>query len=179
MEKITAAIITLNEEKRIERCLKSLDWVDEIVIIDSFSTDRTVDICKRYTQMVFQHVWPNNYAEQKTRAHEHASHDWILFLDADEVVTRALRDEIVAMFKVGPVAQAFAIPRIALVGSIKDARVFVARNGVASLRQVVIGRQSSDLLEAASGLEAGDSVVVSGQNNLVDQARVQVVSLEK
>jgi glycosyltransferase involved in cell wall biosynthesis len=111
MQKITAAIITYNEEHRIERCLMSLDWVDEIVIIDSFSTDRTVDICKRYTQKVFQHAWPNNYAEQKTRSHEHASHDWILFIDADEVVTRSLRDEIIALFKAGPVADAFGIPR--------------------------------------------------------------------
>ncbi|MGC1454675.1 MAG: glycosyltransferase family 2 protein [Nitrospirota bacterium] len=111
MPKITAAIITYNEERKIERCLRSLVWVDEIVIIDSFSTDRTVDICKRYTQKIFQHVWPNNYSEQKTRAHEHASHDWILFIDADEVVTMALRDEIIDSFKTVPVAQAFAIPR--------------------------------------------------------------------
>jgi glycosyltransferase involved in cell wall biosynthesis len=111
MQKITAAIITYNEEKKIERCLKSLDWVDEIVVIDSFSSDRTVDICKRFTQKVYQYSWPNNYAEQKTRAHEHATHDWILFLDADEVVTRALRDEIVSSLNAGLVAHAFAIPR--------------------------------------------------------------------
>jgi glycosyltransferase involved in cell wall biosynthesis len=111
MQKITAAIITSNEESKIERCLRSLDWVDEIVVIDSFSTDRTVDICKRFTQKVFQHAWPNNYAEQKTRAHEYASYDWILFIDADEVVTRALRDEIILLFKAGPSADAFRIPR--------------------------------------------------------------------
>lgn len=53
MQKITAAVITYNEENRIERCLRSLDWVDEIVVIDSYSTDRTVAICARYTQKVF------------------------------------------------------------------------------------------------------------------------------
>jgi glycosyltransferase involved in cell wall biosynthesis len=111
MQKITAAVITYNEENRIERCLKNLDWVDEIVVIDSYSTDRTVDICRHYTQKVFQHAWPNNYAEQKSKAHGYASHDWILFIDADEVVTKALRDEITVLFKAEPAADAYAIPR--------------------------------------------------------------------
>jgi glycosyltransferase involved in cell wall biosynthesis len=111
MPKITAAIITLNEEKRIERCLRSLDWVDEIVVIDSFSADRTVEVCRRYTGKVYQHAWPNNYSEQKSRAHQYAANDWILFIDADEVVTRALRDEIVDLFQKGPDADAFGIPR--------------------------------------------------------------------
>src|SRR5574341_907925 len=111
MHKITAAIITLNEEKRIERCLRSLDWVDEIVVIDSFSADRTVEICRRYTDKVYQHAWPNNYSEQKSRAHQYAANDWILFIDADEVVTRALRDEIMDLFQKGPAADAFGIPR--------------------------------------------------------------------
>jgi glycosyltransferase involved in cell wall biosynthesis len=111
MPKITAAIITLNEEKRIERCLRSLDWVDEIVVIDSFSADRTVEICRRYTGKVYQHAWPNNYSEQKSRAHQYAANDWILFIDADEVVTRALRDEIMDLFQKGPAADAFGIPR--------------------------------------------------------------------
>ena len=111
MPKITAAIITLNEEKRIERCLRSLDWVDEIVVIDSFSSDRTVEICRRYTDKVYQHAWPNNYSEQKSRAHQYAANDWILFIDADEVVTRALRDEIMDLFQKGPATDAFGIPR--------------------------------------------------------------------
>ncbi len=111
MPKISAAIITLNEEKRIERCLRSLDWVDEIVVIDSFSADRTVEICRQYTDKVYQHAWPNNYSEQKSRAHQYAANDWILFIDADEVVTRALRDEIMDLFQKGPAADAFGIPR--------------------------------------------------------------------
>lgn len=112
MQKITAAVITYNEENRIERCLKSLNWVDEIVVIDSFSTDRTVEICRQYTPNVYQYPWPNNYSEQKTKAHQFATNDWILFLDADEVVTRALRDEIVELFSTGgPAEGAFGIPR--------------------------------------------------------------------
>jgi glycosyltransferase involved in cell wall biosynthesis len=112
MQKITAAVITYNEENRIERCLRSLDWVDEIVVIDSFSADRTVEICRHYTQKVYQHAWPHDYSEQKTRAHPFAVNDWILFLDADEVVTKALRDEIIELFSTGgPAEDAFGIPR--------------------------------------------------------------------
>jgi RND family efflux transporter MFP subunit len=74
---------------------------------------------------------------------------------------------------------ALTIPRIALIGSIKDAQVFVVRANVARICTVVIGRQSSELLEVASGLAEGDTVVTSGQNNLTDQARVQIVSTQK
>jgi glycosyltransferase involved in cell wall biosynthesis len=111
MYKITAAIITHNEERKIERCLKSLAWADEIVVIDSFSDDLTTEICKRYTNNVYQHVWPNDYAEQRSRAHWYASHDWVLFLDADEVVTKGLRDEILGLFSTEPGADAYGIPR--------------------------------------------------------------------
>jgi glycosyltransferase involved in cell wall biosynthesis len=85
--------------------------VDEIVVIDSFSTDRTLDICRCFTQKVVQHPWPNDYSVQRTRAHQYATNDWILFIDADEVVTKGLRDEIVALFDQGPGADAYGIPR--------------------------------------------------------------------
>jgi RND family efflux transporter MFP subunit len=75
--------------------------------------------------------------------------------------------------------EALAIPRIALMGSIKEAQVFVVRENVARLCTVVIGRQSAELLEVASGLAEGDTVVTSGQNNLTDQARVQIVSRQQ
>jgi RND family efflux transporter MFP subunit len=76
-------------------------------------------------------------------------------------------------------SEVLTIPRIALMGSIKDARVFVVRADIASACTVIIGRQSSEFLEVASGLAEGDTVVTSGQNNLVDQARVQIVSTHK
>jgi hypothetical protein len=75
--------------------------------------------------------------------------------------------------------ETLTVPRVALIGSIKDAHVYVVRGGVASLCAVVIGAQSAGLFEAASGLAEGDTVVTSGQNNLVDGARVQVVSIQK
>jgi RND family efflux transporter MFP subunit len=71
---------------------------------------------------------------------------------------------------------ALVIPRIALIGSIRDAQVYAISGNTARLCTVVIGRQSSDHLEVASGLAEGDTVVVSGQNNLADRARVQIVS---
>jgi glycosyltransferase involved in cell wall biosynthesis len=111
MHKITAAVITYNEEHRIERCLRSLDWVDEIVVIDSLSTDRTIELCRRYTQKIFQHPWPNDYSAQRSRTHQYAANDWILFIDADEVVTTKLRDEILALFSADVVADAYGIPR--------------------------------------------------------------------
>jgi RND family efflux transporter MFP subunit len=75
--------------------------------------------------------------------------------------------------------EALTIPRLALIGSIKDARVFAVRGSVARLCTVVIGKQSAERLEVASGLAEGDTVVVSGQNNLVDRSRVQIVNKQQ
>ncbi len=75
--------------------------------------------------------------------------------------------------------EALTIPRLALIGSIKDAQVYAVRGKFARLCTVVIGKQSADRLEVASGLVAGDSVVVSGQNNLVDRARVQIINTQQ
>lgn len=109
--KISAVIITFNEEMKIERCLQSINWVDEIVVVDSYSRDRTVEICRQYTDKVYQLPWPNSTAKQRAIADQYASHDWILALDADEVVTKGLRDEISALFGKEPDVTAFGIPR--------------------------------------------------------------------
>jgi glycosyltransferase involved in cell wall biosynthesis len=111
-DKISAVVIACNEEKKIERCLRSLAWADEIVIVDSFSTDRTVEICRRYTDRVYLHPWPGSASEQRNVAAGHAAHDWIFTLDADEVVTVGLRDEITALFAAAsPAAALYLIPR--------------------------------------------------------------------
>ena len=99
-DKITACLTVGNEENAIERCLKSLDWVDEIVVVDSFSEDRTVDICRRYTDRVYQHAW-RGYVGQKDLIKGMATHPWILFIDADEEVSPQLRDEILDEFEHG------------------------------------------------------------------------------
>lgn len=95
---ISAVIITMNEEDRIRPCLESIKWVDEIIIVDSFSTDKTIDICKEYTDKIFQRDM-SGFGEQKQFAIEKATSDWILSIDADEVVTEELRDEIKGMLK--------------------------------------------------------------------------------
>jgi len=99
-DKISACLTVGNEENNIRRCLESLKWVDEIVVVDSFSKDHTVDICKEYTDRVYQHEW-RGYVGQKKLIKEMARHPWILFIDADEEMSPQLRDEILEEFESG------------------------------------------------------------------------------
>ena len=92
-EKISVCITTGNEEKNIRRCLESVKWASEIIVVDSFSTDRTVEICKEYTEHVHEHRWLG-YIGQKNLAKNLTSNEWVLFLDADEEVSPALHNEI-------------------------------------------------------------------------------------
>ncbi len=91
--KISAAVITFNEEKNICRCLESLRWTDEIIVVDSFSTDATVELAQRYTDKVVQRDWPGHVL-QKQFALEQATGDWIISLDADEELTAEAAAEI-------------------------------------------------------------------------------------
>jgi len=90
---LSVAIITHNEEENIRYALESVKWAHEIVVIDSFSDDRTVEICKKYTDKVFVSEWLG-FAEQKNKAVSMTSQPWVLVLDADERVTEALKSEI-------------------------------------------------------------------------------------
>jgi glycosyltransferase involved in cell wall biosynthesis len=96
--KISACIVALNEENNIRDCLESVKWADEIVVMDALSSDRTVAICREYTDKVFQRPWPG-YIAQKNNAISAATHDWVLCLDADERVSQELRDEITGEFE--------------------------------------------------------------------------------
>jgi glycosyltransferase involved in cell wall biosynthesis len=92
--KISLVIITYNEEGNIARCLESVkDVVDEIVLIDSYSNDKTVTIAQSYGAKVFYHKF-NDFGEQKSFAIKQASYDWVLSIDADEVLTPELRGSI-------------------------------------------------------------------------------------
>src|SRR5882724_4607393 len=91
--KITAIVITLNEEHNIAAALEPLSWADEIIVVDGESTDRTVEIARRFTDRVFVRPWPG-YSAQKNFAAEQASNDWIFSLDADERVSKELANEI-------------------------------------------------------------------------------------
>jgi len=90
---ISACITAVNEESNIRRCLESVKWCDEIIVVDSYSTDRTVEICREYTERVYQHEWLG-YVGQKNLIRSLARCPWILFIDADEEVSEELRDEI-------------------------------------------------------------------------------------
>lgn len=95
--KISATIITFNEEKKIEKCLQSLLGVaDEMVVVDSYSSDRTEAICARYPVVFIRNSF-GGYIAQKNYAMEQASHDFILSLDADEVLSEQLRASILAV----------------------------------------------------------------------------------
>lgn len=91
--RITATVITLNEERHIAGALASLSWADEIVVVDSGSGDRTVEIARGFTERVVVNPWPG-YAAQKNFAAAQASNDWIFSLDADERVTPDLAASI-------------------------------------------------------------------------------------
>src|SRR5579871_5481761 len=92
MIKISATIITFNEELNIVRAIESLRCADEIVIVDSGSNDRTVEIAEKLGARVLESPWPG-YAKQKNFAAQQASNDWILSLDADESLSEALEAE--------------------------------------------------------------------------------------
>jgi len=93
MPSLSVTIITKNEANNIRACLESVKWADEIIVIDSGSTDDTVAICREFTQQVFIHDW-RGFGAQKNRALDYAGKEWVLSIDADERVSVELRLEI-------------------------------------------------------------------------------------
>ncbi|KZX16013.1 putative glycosyl transferase [Methanobrevibacter cuticularis] len=93
--KISAIINTLNEEENIENLLKTIKWVDEIIIVDMYSEDRTVEIAKNYTDKIYFHKRLGFVEPARQFAFEKASNEWILVLDADELVPKILSNEMI------------------------------------------------------------------------------------
>ena len=93
MPTISVLIVTLNEERCIAKCLESVKWADEVIVFDSGSTDKTVEVCRTYTSHVYEADWPG-YGGQLNRALAKSTSDWVLSIDADEEVTESLRREI-------------------------------------------------------------------------------------
>ncbi len=110
--KISATIITFNEERNIARVIESLRCCDEILVLDSGSNDRTVEIATKHGARVEEASW-HGYAAQKNIAAELASNDWILSLDADESLSEALEAEIWHIKKTGPKCDGYTVPRLA------------------------------------------------------------------
>lgn len=97
MNNISTVVLTKNEEKNIERCLKSVAALPgEIIVVDSLSDDRTVDIARTYTDKVFSNPWPG-FSAQRTFALTKTSCDWVLWLDADEELSEGLAKEILSL----------------------------------------------------------------------------------
>lgn len=110
--KISATIITYNEQSNIARAIESLRCCDEILVVDSGSSDRTVEIATNLGARVLDSVWLG-YAGQKNYASDRAAHDWILSIDADEALSEALEAEIWQLKKNGPEHDGYTMPRLA------------------------------------------------------------------
>ncbi|TAN81348.1 MAG: glycosyltransferase family 2 protein, partial [Gallionella sp.] len=89
MAEISVIIITKNEAANIRACLESVAWAGEIIVVDSGSSDATVEICKELGARVYMHDWPG-FGAQKNRALGYAANEWVLSIDADERVTPKL-----------------------------------------------------------------------------------------
>ncbi|MGC2108595.1 MAG: glycosyltransferase family 2 protein [Candidatus Korobacteraceae bacterium] len=107
---LSVVIITLNEEANLARTLPSVAWADEIVVVDSGSTDRTREIAESFRAKFFVEPW-KGFAAQKNSALQKASGDWILSLDADEEVEPPLASEIQQTLSANPTVDGFRIPR--------------------------------------------------------------------
>lgn len=115
MPRVSVTIIALNEEAKIRDCLESVSWADEVLVSDSGSTDRTVEICKEYGARVYSDEWLG-FGRQKNLVGDRASGDWILNIDADERVSPDLKDEILRV--VGSDGSAgYLVPRKNFFGS--------------------------------------------------------------
>jgi glycosyltransferase involved in cell wall biosynthesis len=104
------ALVTRNEEDRLRACLESVVWADEIVVVDAESEDKTVAIAQEFTDRVVVRPWPG-YAAQKNTALDLATGDWVLSLDADEVVSPELRAEIARVLAADGPADGYTVPR--------------------------------------------------------------------
>ncbi len=107
---ISVTLITLNEEQHIQAALQSVKWADEIIVVDSGSTDRTVEIARQHGAQVFTNPWPG-YGQQKNFAHQKAKGPWILNIDADERVSPQLAQEIQSKIAGPGNALGFSFPR--------------------------------------------------------------------
>ena len=109
--KLTVTVITRNEAANLQGALESVKWADEIVVVDSRSTDETVQIARQHATRVETRDW-TGYSAQRNYAADIAAHDWILALDADERVPKALAAEIQQIMQKGPTANGYRMPRM-------------------------------------------------------------------
>ena len=108
---LSVIIITKNEQDNIKDCLESVKWADEIIVVDSGSTDKTEEICRKYTNKFYVKDWPG-FGIQKQNSLDLATHEWVLSIDADERVTSDLRNEIISVLSSNSNVNGYLIPRL-------------------------------------------------------------------
>jgi (heptosyl)LPS beta-1,4-glucosyltransferase len=108
--RLSVVVVTLDEEERIRECLASVAWADELIVVDAESQDKTATIAREVTDHVIVRPWPG-FAAQKNFGLEQATGEWVLSLDADEIVSPALRAEIEAILARGGDTAGYAVPR--------------------------------------------------------------------
>jgi len=110
MNRLSVTIIAWNEEERLRACLESVAWAEEILVIDAESTDKTVQVAREFTDRIWVRPWPG-FAEQKNFALDQATCEWVLSLDADELVTPELRERISRIVRANGPGDGYSIPR--------------------------------------------------------------------
>lgn len=108
---VSAVIITFNEEENIRRCLDSIKWVNEIVVVDGYSTDRTVGIAKEFGAKIIMHKFEGDFGLERNIGNQNAGGEWILALDADEEIPGRTREEIEEILKNGSEFSAYNVLR--------------------------------------------------------------------
>jgi glycosyltransferase involved in cell wall biosynthesis len=111
MHKISACVITYNDEHTVAWSVSSVQWVDEIVVVDTGSDDRTIEIAESLGARIVRTAPFAGFGEMRNRALEFCAHDWVFSIDADEHCTRELKDEIAALMSGEPAHDAYYIPR--------------------------------------------------------------------
>ena len=110
MEQLSVCITTFNNERTIGACLESVKWADEIVVLDSFSSDKTLEVAQSYNCRILRHAFMG-YGRQKQMAIEAANNRWVLLLDADEALSPMLQRQIRELMEAGPDADGYELPR--------------------------------------------------------------------
>ena len=108
--RVSAVVIAYNDEPNIRACLETLTWADEIIVVDSHSSDATEKISREFTDKVYQHEF-KGFGRLRNEAVAHATHEWVFSLDTDERMTLELRDEVRGVLASGPRADAYFVPR--------------------------------------------------------------------
>lgn len=110
MSNLSVYVIAYNDEPNIRACLESVSWADELIVVDSYSTDATEKISREFTDKVYQHEF-KGFGRLRNEAVAHATHEWVFSLDTDERMTPELRDEVRGVLASGPRADAYFVPR--------------------------------------------------------------------